>query len=125
VTSRLKLVEFVASSKDDLSAFPIEVRRVMGQALFEAQQGLKHPAAKPLKGFGGASVLEVRDDFDRNTYRFIYTVKFAGVIYALHAFQKKSKSGVATPQADIELIKRRLAAAQAHYDADYKPKSPR
>ena len=75
---RPRIVEFVASSKDDLSAFPTEVRRVMGQALFEAQQGLKHPAARPLKGFGGASVLEVVDDFDKNTFRSVYTVRFAG-----------------------------------------------
>jgi len=70
------------------------------------------PAAKPLKGFGGARVMEIIDRHDTNTYRAVYTVQFADVIYVLHAFQKKSKSGIATPQKDIELIRRRLAEAQ-------------
>ena len=70
------------------------------------------PAAKPLKGFGGARVMEIIDRHDTNNYRAVYTVQFADVIYVLHAFQKKSKSGIATPQKDIELIRRRLAEAQ-------------
>jgi phage-related protein len=84
---------------------------------------LKHPDAKPLKGFGGATVLEAVDDFDGNTFRCVYAVRFAGVIYVLHAFQKKSKRGIATPRPDIELIKRRLLTARAHYEANYKVKS--
>lgn len=77
----------------------------MGQAIDDAQYGGEHPAAKALKGFGGRNVLEVVDDFDGDTYRAVYTIKFAGAVYVLHAFQKKSKKGIATPQRDIELIK--------------------
>ncbi len=76
----------------------------MGYALYLAQCGEKHPDAKPLKGFKGAVILEVVEDFDTDTYRAVYTVKFEGVVYVLHAFQKKSKRGIATPKQDIELI---------------------
>ena len=74
--------------------------------------GETDPAAKPLKGFGGASVMEIIDRYDTNTYRAVYSVQFANVIYVLHVFQKKSKSGIATPQKDIELIRSRLTVAQ-------------
>jgi phage-related protein len=74
--------------------------------------GETDPAAKPLKGFGGASVMEIIDRHDTNTYRAVYTVQFADVIYVLHAFQKKSKRGIATPQKELDLIRRRLAEAQ-------------
>jgi phage-related protein len=74
--------------------------------------GETDPAAKPLKGFGGASVMEIIDRHDTNTYRAVYTVQFADVIYVLHAFQKKSKRGIATPQKEIDLIRRRFAEAQ-------------
>src|SRR5881227_914022 len=84
-----KPVFWVASSRKDLKKFPKGVRQTVGQALFDAQSGGKHPDAKPLKGFGGASVLEVVEDDDGNTYRAVYTVKFTGVVYVLHAFQKK------------------------------------
>ena len=94
-----KPVRWVGSSKDDLSAFPQEVRRRVGGALWDAQLGLKAPFAKPLRGFGGGGVLEVVDDYDGNTYRAVYTVRFAGAVYVLHAFQKKSKRGIATPKA--------------------------
>ena len=87
----------------------------MGQALYTAQQGKTDPAAKPLEGFGGARVMEIVDQHDTNTYRGVYTVQFAGRIYVLHAFQKKSKKGITTPQKDIELIRQRLAAAERHY----------
>ncbi len=93
-----KPCEFIGSSKDDLSAMPDEVRSVMGCAIFKAQLGDKHESAKPMKGFGGAGVLEVVENYDGDTYRAVYTVKFAGVVYALHAFQKKSKRGSETPQ---------------------------
>ena len=86
-----KPVEWVGSSRRDLKRFPKAVRTVFGQALFDAQRGQKHPDAKPLKGFGGAGVLEVVEDDDGNTYRAVYTVRFAGIVYVLHAFQKKSK----------------------------------
>jgi phage-related protein len=74
--------------------------------------GETDPAAKPLKGFSGARVMEIIDRYDTNTYRAVYTAQFSNVIYVLHVFQKKSKSGIATPQKDIELIRRRLAEAQ-------------
>jgi phage-related protein len=84
----------------------------MGFALYLAQTGEKHLAAKPLKGFGGAGVLEVVEDHDGDTFRAVYTVKFASAVYVLHAFQKKSKSGIKTPQTDIDLIKQRLKLAE-------------
>jgi phage-related protein len=80
-----------------------------------AQMGGTHPAAKPLKGFHGAGVLEIVENFDRNSFRAVYTVKFAGAVYVLHAFQKKSKRGIATPKAEIDLMKTRLERARAHH----------
>jgi phage-related protein len=115
-----KTCEFIGSSKDDLSAMPDEVKEAVGFALFAAQMGGKHQSAKPLKGFGGAGVLEVVESFDGDAYRAVYTVKFAGIVYVLHAFQKKSKRGKATPQHDIELIKRRLQEAERHYEENYR-----
>jgi len=90
---------------------------VMGTALNSAQLGGKHPSAKPLKGFRGAGVLEIVDDFDGNTYRAVYTVKFADIIYVLHAFQKKSKKGIETPKKDIERVKARYKFAEEEYKA--------
>ncbi len=84
----------------------------MGFALYQAQQGEKHEDAKPLKGFTGAKTLEVVEDFKSDTYRAVYTVKFEGIVYMLHCFQKKSKKGKATPQQDIDLIKQRLKDAE-------------
>lgn len=107
-----KPVKWVGSSRKDLSGFPLDVRQVMGFALYLAQTGEKHLAAKPLKGFGGAGVLEVVEDHDGDTFRAVYTVKFASAVYVLHAFQKKSKSGIKTPQTDIDLIKQRLKLAE-------------
>jgi phage-related protein len=78
---------------------------------------LKAPFAKPLKGFGGAGVLEVVDDFDGNAYRSVYTVRFAGVVYVLHAFQKKSTRGISTPQPAIDLIEKRLARTREDYES--------
>ena len=111
----VKPIVWMGSSREDLKAFPEQVRRDIGQALYTAQQGETDPAAKPLKGFGGASEMEIVDRHDGDTYRAVYTVKFAGRIYVLHAFQKKSKKGIATPQKDIELIRQRLAAAERHH----------
>ena len=121
-----KPVRWVGSSKDDLSAFPQEVRRRVGGALWDAQLGLKAPFAKPLRGFGGAGVLEVVDDYDGNTYRAVYTVRFAGAVYVLHAFQKKSKRGIATPKAELDLIKQRFKRVREDYERwsrSEKPKS--
>jgi phage-related protein len=113
VPSELKPLIWVGSAKADLKAFPEDVRLVMGYALYLAQVGGKHPGAKPLHGFGGAGVLEVVEEHDGDAYRAVYTVRLAGVVYALHAFQKKSKSGIKTPQREIELVRRRLKAAEA------------
>src|SRR6266567_2160542 len=98
---------WIGSSQRDLRSFPEEVKDVMGYALFQAQLGRKAPSAKPLAGFGGAGVLEIIDDHQTDTYRAVYTVKFSELVYVLHAFQKKSKKGIATPKPDIDLIKRR------------------
>jgi phage-related protein len=91
----------------------------MGMAINDAQNGEEHPRAKALKGFGGRSVLEVVDDEDGDTYRAVYTVRFAGVVYVLHAFQKKSKKGIETPKRDIELIKARLKLAEMHHRENF------
>jgi phage-related protein len=112
-----KPVLWVGSSRRDIQRFPKSVRRVFGQALYDAQTRDKHPDAKPLKGFGGAGVLEVVEDDDGNTYRAVYTVKFAGVVYVLHAFQKKSKSGTKTAAADIKKVRARLKDAENHHAA--------
>lgn len=108
---------WMGSSRDDLSGFPLEVKKVMGFALRQAQKGGKHVHAKPLKGRKGASVLEVVADHDTNTYRGVYTVKFRAAVYVLHAFQKKSKRGIRTPKPDLELVERRLKMAEEHYDS--------
>ena len=114
-SSHVRSIVWVGSSRTDLKAFPAEVKDVMGYALYQAQIGLKAPSAKPLHGFGGAGVLEIVDDYRTDTYRAVYTVKFANVVCVLHAFQKKSRKGIATPKPDIDLIKRRLRAAEEHY----------
>jgi phage-related protein len=111
----IKPAVFVGSSRKDLRAFPTAVRNEIGQALFEAQLG-DHPRnAKPLKGLGG--VLEIRDNFEGDTYRAVYTIRFEGVLYVLHAFQKKSTSGIATPQRHIDLIRQRLRDAEVIHKA--------
>ena len=110
--ARPKPLVWVGSSKEDLTNFPEEVKRVMGFALYLAQSGGKHPDAKPLKGNRGGGLLEVVEDFDGNTFRSVYTVKFEGVVYALHAFQKKSKKGIKTPKRELDLVKGRLKRAQ-------------
>ena len=113
--ARMKLLEWVGPTKEDLREFPDAVRSEIGYALYLAQTGDKHPAAKPLRGFGGAGVLEVVENFDGNTYRAVYTVRFADAVYVLHVFQKMSKRGIATPREDLELIRRRLQRVeQAH-----------
>lgn len=106
---------FVGSSRKDLKRFPAKVKNRIGYALNEVQEGGEPLAAKALKGFGGRTVLELVDDFDSNTYRAVYTVRFAGVVYVLHAFQKKAKKGIATPSEDIDLVKSRLRDAELHY----------
>ena len=105
----------MGSSREVVRSFPKEVRDATGFGLFQAQRGGKHVSAKPLKGFGGAGVLEVVEDHHGNTYRAVYTVKFREAVYALHAFQKKSKKGITTPKQEIELVKERPRRAAEHY----------
>ena len=107
-----KPIAFVGSALDDLRDCPDEVRSDIGFALWDAQCGGKSALAKPLKGFGGAGVLEIVEAFDGEAYRAVYTVRLAGRIYVLHVFQKKSKRGIETPQADMDLIRQRLQRAQ-------------
>ncbi len=111
----VKPLFWIASCKDDLRDFPKAVKELMGFALYQAQKGGKHVAAKPLKGFGGAGVLEIVEDHGGSTFRGVYTVQFPGAVYALDAFQKKSKKGARTPKGIIDRIKARLKTAEEHY----------
>jgi phage-related protein len=104
-------VIWVGSARKDLQAFPAEAQRVFGYALHVAQIGGRHPSSKTLKGFG-SGVVEVLEDHDGDTFRLVYTVRLKQRIYVLHAFQKRSKHGIATPRKDLELIKRRLRDAE-------------
>ena len=117
---KIKTLIWVGSSRRDLKAFPDEVKDGMGYALYQAQMGQKAPTAKPLRGFGGAGVLEIIEDHQGDTYRAVYTVNFSNLVYVLHAFQKKSKKGIATPKSDLDLINRRLQVAEL----DYKMRQP-
>ena len=113
--NRIKPLRWIASAKDDLSAMPTEVRHAVGYALFAAQQDEKHDDAKVLRGFGDAGVLEIIARHDGDTFRAVYTVRFADVVYVLHVFQKKSKRGIATPKKDLDLIRKRLKLAEQNY----------
>jgi len=110
-----KPVRWMGSSRRDLKALPKPVQRDIGQALYAAQCGEEYPSVKALKGFGGRSVLEIVAPYDTDTYRAVYTVRFQNVIYVLHAFQKKSSHGKATPKKELDLIKQRLTAAERDY----------
>ncbi len=113
MTSREKPLAWIGTSRKDLMALPTEVRKFFGHALDFAQRGLRHDAAKVMKGFGGSGVLELIEDDGGGTYRAVYTVKFEEAVFVLHCFQKKSKRGIATPQADMDIIRARLKAAEA------------
>lgn len=115
----LKPVEWIGSSLEDLKNLPNQVCRKFGYAIYLAQMGTKYNSSKPLKGFNGTGVLEIVQNFDTDTYRAVYTVKFAEVVYVLHIFQKKSKKGIATPKKEIDLINKRLQQAQEHYQQNY------
>jgi phage-related protein len=108
----IRPVRWVGSSRRDLKTFPKTIQREVGQALYAAQLGEEYPSVKPLKGFGGRSVLEIVATDIGATYRAVYTVRLADAIYVLHAFQKKSKKGIATPRMEIDLVRQRLAAAE-------------
>jgi len=117
--SVVKPLAWIGSSRKDLRKLPKQVRTDFGKALFAAQCGTTDPAAKPLKGFGGAGVLEIVERYDTNTYRAVYVVQFEGIVYVLHVFQKKAKAGAATPKTDIELIRKRLAEAERQFRKGY------
>ena len=108
----LKPVIWVGTSRDDLRLFPQYVRRDVGQALYAAQMGGVDPAARPLKGFKGALVMQIVSPYRTDTYRTVYTVNIGEVIFVLHAFQKKSRKGITTARKDVEMIHRRLAEAR-------------
>ena len=111
-----KPVHWVAGAREDLRKLPTEVTREIGFALWMAQMGDKHRAAKPLRGFKGAGVLEIVEDHAGDTYRAVYTVRFARAIYVLHVFQKKSKTGIKTPKHELDLVNSRLKWAKEDYE---------
>jgi len=113
-----KPLDWVGSSKKDFLSFPGPVRDEMGNALGLAQFGGKHPSTKPWKG-QGSRVFEVVEDHDGDTYRAVYTVRFSEVVYLLHAFQKKSPSGIRTARSDVDMVERRLRLAQQDHKARY------
>jgi phage-related protein len=107
-----KRLVWIGSSRRDLRAMPVAIKRAFGIALFAVQCGETPPIAKPLKGFGGAGVLELVEDDSGGTYRAVYTVRFAETVYVLHVFQKKSKRGRETPRQEVEMIRKRLKQAE-------------
>lgn len=109
---QVKPCYFVGPSKRDISAMPDDVKTAFGVALFEAQTGGEADHVKALKGFGGRGVLEVVENHDGDTFRAVYTVRFSTGIYVLHAFQKKSKSGIATPKHELDVVASRLKDAE-------------
>ncbi len=111
-----KPITWVGTSKKDLQKFPEDVKQIMGYAIYLAQKGDKHQDAKPLKGFGGTKTLEVVESYKGDTYRAVYSIKFEGIVYVIHCFQKKSKKGIATPKPDIDLIRQRLKDAEYLYE---------
>lgn len=113
---KLKELIWVSSSKKDLLKLPEDVIDFMGHGLYLAQVGEQHEDAKVLKGFGSADVIELIDTDSTGTYRAVYTIKMRDVVFVLHVFQKKSKSGIKTPQQDIDLIKNRIKQAQVLYN---------
>ena len=118
--TKLKELEWIGSALKDLQALPLPVRRVFGYALYAVQLGERPPEAKPLKGFGSAGILERIEDCKGDTYRAVYTVRFAAKVYVLHVFQKKAKHGIATPNRDLYLIRERLKRAEMLYTSKNK-----
>lgn len=110
-----KLIIWIGASKKDFMEFTHDIRKEMGHALYIAQKGDKHRDAKPLKGFGGAGVLEIVQSDGNGTFRTVYTVQMEEAVYVLHAFQKKSKCGIKTPKQDIDLVEQRLREAQMRH----------
>lgn len=118
----IKELEWIGSSRKDMMALPRVVQRTFGFALYLAQLGDRPPEAKALKGFGGAGVLELVEDYRGDTYRAVYAVRFATKVYVLHVFQKKAKRGIATPKHEIDLIRDRLKIAERLYAGESKEK---
>jgi len=112
MTNEEKPLFWIGSSKKDLMTLPVDVRKFFGHALDFAQRGSQHSMAKPLRGFGGAGVLEIVEDDMGGTYRAVYTVKFEEAVFVLHCFQKKSKHGIETPKKDMDIIRDRLKLAE-------------
>ena len=112
-------IDYIGSSFKDLNKLPQEVKAIFEFGIMQASRGEKHIQSKPLKGFGGASILEIVEDHKSGTYRAVYTVRFKNSIYVLHVFQKKSKQGRETPKQDIELIKQRLKRAELDYKHEF------
>lgn len=117
--SQRKPIHFVGSTIKDLRGLPIAVRGAFGRQLLDVQYGDRPAGAQTLKGFGGAGIVELVEDDASGTYRAVFTLQFAEAVYVLHVFQKKSKRGIGTPKADIELIKWRLRQAARHYAEHY------
>lgn len=113
-----KPLDWIGSSKKDFLEFPEPVKSEMGAALGLAQFGGRHPAAKPWKG-QGPGVFELVENYDGDAYRAVYTIRFSRIVYVLHAFQKKSTTGVKTAQLDVDMIERRLKVAQQDYETHY------
>jgi phage-related protein len=118
-----KPVHWMGSALKEVRRFPAEVQRTVGFALGAAQFGGKHPSTKPWKG-DGPGVLEVVKDFDGDTFRAVYTVRFARAVYVLHAFQKKSPRGIKTRQSDVDLVRERLKMAEQDYRERYVEANP-
>jgi len=108
-------VKWIGTSLEDLRSSPRAVRIDVGHALFTAQEGKMDPAAKPLRGFGGASVLEIVASHQGSAWRVVYTVRFADAIYVLHVFQKKYTKGIKTPVREMDFVRRRLAEVERYY----------
>ena len=117
-----KEVVWVGSSLQDIKSFPDSVKQTMGFALFQAQRGGKHLQAKVLKGFKGSGVLEVVEDYDGDSFRMMYTVRFSDAVYVLHSFQKKSKKGIETPKHEMDMVEARLKIAAKLHESRQKQK---
>jgi len=119
MTETLKEVEWVGDSLKTLREFPEDVKDELGFALRQAQQGKKSDSAKPLKVFTGSGVLEIISNFDGDTFRLVYTVRFKYKVYVLHIFQKKSKRGISTSKQHMNLIDKRLKKAESLYREEF------
>jgi len=111
----MKRLFWIGSSREDLKQFPDDVQDKMGHGLYLAQMGDRHNHAKTLSGHGNAKMIELRENNRSGTYRVVYTVEMAEFVFVLHVFQKKSKTGIATPKQELDLVRRRLKDAEALY----------